>query len=145
MKKHKSKRYKQAYSIRVALMLPGPLSEELEQMMGEHELKLGPLVARLALRGLLEYRRDGRLGKPGEIGLPAYDSDEAAPPMSAGAGRARTAVQRRNVNEEEDARALSPDCEAAPCEESINPPRVAQSRHRLHKSVPLIISIPTLK
>jgi hypothetical protein len=80
MEKAQGKRYKLAYSIRATVLLPGLLSGELEKMMERHGLKLGPLIVRLALRGLLEYRRDGRLGTPQELGLPAVDVNEYATP-----------------------------------------------------------------
>ena len=65
--KPKGSRYKQGYGIRCTALLPGPLSGELENMTERHELKLGPLVVRLALRGLMEDRRDGLLVTPQEL------------------------------------------------------------------------------
>lgn len=93
MEKAHGKRYKLAYGIRVTALLPGLLSGELEKMMEKHGLKLGPLIVRLALRGLLEYRRDGRLGTPQELGLPAVEVDACAPPRAADIGLARPALR----------------------------------------------------
>jgi hypothetical protein len=92
MERTRGKRYKVAYSIRATAVLPGLLSGELEKMMERHGLKLGPLVVRLALRGLLEYRRDGRLGTPRELGLLAGEVDEYAPPRADEVGPARPAL-----------------------------------------------------
>jgi hypothetical protein len=92
MGKSNSKRYKQGYSVRASTQFPGALTAELEKMMELHGMKLGPLVNRLALRGLLEYRKDGRLGTLQELGLPAGNAGEPAPPRPADAAGARTAV-----------------------------------------------------
>lgn len=93
MEKVNGKRYKLAFSIRATVLLPGLLSGELEKMMERHGLKLGPLIVRLALRGLLEYRRDGRFGTPQDLGLPAVEVGEYAASGTAEMGLDRPALR----------------------------------------------------
>jgi hypothetical protein len=67
MEKSQGRKNKQGYNIKIATQFPGALFAELEKMAEKHRMKVGPIVAGLALRGLLEYRKDGRLGTPEEL------------------------------------------------------------------------------